>query len=272
MIHEEFFNKLSKTLRDANVTNTVVFSGDGNKFDFIIVSEPLKTVFIIDVKTNAGAHQLKSGMEFLKQSLVLLKEAKWNFVEFIYLDEEAKEHSRFVERQKYVLGPKTDFDEWWKNINLADMTKIMETEEKTLNDNSYVLICKALLSQMCLTSELITETNTTKKSCSSETHITKSNTEKIITLTGAQYSTLRNQHMKRVILASDFGTGKSLILKAKAKELLKIEERVVIVLFDDDKTKLQFLLNKKYDQEFQSFANFVKVEIIKTAGITIFCV
>ena len=120
---------------------------------------------------------------------------------------------------------------------------------------------------MCLISELITEANTTKKSCATE-----SNIEKIITPTLAQYSTLCNQHMKRVILASDFGTGKSLLLKAKAIELLKKEERVVIVLFDEDKIKSKFLLKTKYDQEFQSFGNFVKVEIIKTAGITIFCV
>ena len=76
--------------------------------------------------------------------------------------------------------------------------------------------------------------------------------------------------MKRVVFKSAYGTGKTLLIKEKAKELLEKKEKVVIVLFDNFKSVFQFLLKKNYDQEFKDFPNNVTVELIKCAGDTLF--
>jgi hypothetical protein len=68
---------------------------------------------------------------------------------------------------------------------------------------------------------------------------TEDNSEKIASLekqffwTKPQYTLLNDETKKRAIFISEFGTGKTALLRTKAKRLLERNEEVVIISFED---------------------------------------
>ena len=280
-VEEKVFNKFRKTLRDNSVKNTLVIHGwkDEGKgkgeYDFVIVSDPLKMVFLIEVKKSKkgkrkAAKQLPRGMDFFKQSLILPKEEKWNFVRVMYFENRIDVCPDCTE---FVLTPDTNLDEWWKNFEPINQEQ--HERESNWNECSYIQNCKFLLHQMFIQSQVITEADITKnsedffkKSCNADLHKTEADKKGFCFLTRVQFNLFHDPAKKRVIFSSAYGTGKTLLLKAKAKELLLKGEKVVIVLFDKFKSIFQFLLKKNYDQEFKAFANNVKVKLIKCQGNT----
>ena len=285
---EKFFNKLRKTLQTCNVKNTLVINGwkDTGKgggaereHDFVIISDPLKTVFLIEVKQNkrgrkSATQQLQSGMEFFNESLVLPEEEKWKFIRIMYFDEKNVASS---DCSVFVFTPETDLYDWWKGFEVYLQKQKKLEKVSSLNEHSYVQNCKFLLHQMFQQSQIITEADLSKsseefikKSCNTDMQINETDKKGLCFLTRVQFSLFHDPFKKRVVFNSAYGTGKTLLLKAKAKELLLKGEKVVIVLFDKFKTIFQFLLKKNYDLEFKAFAHNVKVELIKCAGETIF--
>ena len=96
---------------------------------------------------------------------------------------------------------------------------------------------------------------------------TEQKTEEISSLlkrffwTVPQYSILKDDSQKRVIFMSDFGTGKTSLLKAKAKILLGQKKNIVFISFEDKESHQDSLLTIQLKDEFQS-----KVHSIRGSG------
>ena len=306
-VEEKVFNKLRKALKNSNVKNTLVINGwevmgrkktgkeldvyldhevkdpliKRREHDFLIISDPLKTVFHIEAKKSkkerhSAAQQLQSGLEFFTQYFVLPKQGKWNFVRIMYIGEKIDVCRNCHE---FVFTPDTNLDEWWKKLEPQNQEKRSLEKDSSLDECSYIQNCKFLLHQLFKKSQVITEADITDnsedfigKSCDPDMHKNEKDKKGSCFLTRVQHSLLNDPSMKRVMFNSAYGTGKTLLIKSKAKELLLKGEKVVIVLFDDVKTTFQFLLKKNYDQEFEEgpCKDNVKVVIIKSAGDIIF--
>jgi hypothetical protein len=89
------------------------------------------------------------------------------------------------------------------------------------------------------------------------------------TLASAQYNVLKNEEKRRVIFCSPFGTGKTILLKAKAKELLARKERVVFIIFGDKDSSRESLLTITYRSEFENISN-ASIEFLKGPGNLIY--
>jgi type II secretory pathway predicted ATPase ExeA len=61
---------------------------------------------------------------------------------------------------------------------------------------------------------------------------------------------LKNEAKKRVMFVSDFGTGKTSLLRTKAKQLLDRNEEVVIISFEDKDSSQDSLLTNMLRAEF----------------------
>ena len=57
------------------------------------------------------------------------------------------------------------------------------------------------------------------------------------------------------MFTSPFGTGKTILLKAKAKKLLDIDEKVVLVIFNEPNLPADSVLTFMYRSEFENFSN-----------------
>ena len=313
-VEEKVFNKLRKVLSNFGVKNTLVINGwevrrskkkgknlevevedpliKKREHDFLIISDPLKTVFHIEAKKNknekkSAAQQLQSGLEFFKEYLVLPEEEKWNFVRIMYIDETIDVCGNCHE---FVFTPNTNLDEWWisfelktqeqrsnEKVELLNLEQRSQEKDSSMNECSYVQNCKFLLHQMFKQSQVITEADITDnsedfidKSCNTDMHKNEKDKKGSCFLTRVQFDLFHDPSMKRIVFNSAYGTGKTLLIKAKAKELLRNGQKVVIVLFDTVKTSFQFLLKKNYDQEFKDNTKKLKVELIKSAGDTIY--
>ena len=77
-----------------------------------------------------------------------------------------------------------------------------------------------------------------------------SSLEKKIFWTSAQFSILNDKSKKRVILMSDFGTGKTTLIKTKAKQLLMEGKEVIFISFEDSETNGDSLLFMALRSEF----------------------
>jgi type II secretory pathway predicted ATPase ExeA len=81
--------------------------------------------------------------------------------------------------------------------------------------------------------------------------------EKIATLekrffwTLPQFTLLNDEAKKRVLFISDFGTGKTSLLRAKAKQLLAKGEQVVIISIEDRESSTESLLTIQLRAEFE---------------------
>ena len=193
---EKFFNKLRKTLQTCNVKNTLVINGwkDTGKgggaereHDFVIISDPLKTVFLIEVKQNkrgrkSATQQLQSGMEFFNESLVLPEEEKWKFIRIMYFDEKNVASS---DCSVFVFTPETDLYDWWKGFEVYLQEQKKLEKVSSLNEHSYIQNCKFLLHQMFQQSQIITEADLSKsseefikKSCNTDMQINETDIER----------------------------------------------------------------------------------------------
>ena len=65
-----------------------------------------------------------------------------------------------------------------------------------------------------------------------------------------QFTILNDESKKRVIFMSDFGTGKTTLIKAKAKQLLNRGKKVIIISFEDKGSTADSLLMISLKSEF----------------------
>ncbi len=169
--------------------------------------------------------------------------------------------------QQFVAGPNWNFSIWWKDIEalLAPQNSLESTE-------TYTDIVKFLLHQMLMQKDCLTDSDITNYSQEKIERI--STLENIFFWNNIQFSLLTNITKKRVVFASTFGTGKTSCIKAKAEQLLKENQKVVIVVFQDGDTSKDSLLKKAYEIHFQGIAGQHKegitIESIRGTGVIIF--
>ena len=93
---------------------------------------------------------------------------------------------------------------------------------------------------------------------------TEEKTEKIASLdkrffwTLPQFNILKDDSKKRVIFMSDFGTGKTSLLRAKAKMLWDQNQKIVIISFEDKESSQESILTVQLKTEFPSNVHTLK--------------
>jgi hypothetical protein len=235
---EAVYNQLRKSLQENGIKNTVVINSWKDKltqksaaaeFDFLIVSAPFQTIFHIEVKrtctksnTDKAAEQLESGLKLIRNTIPFPGKKNWKYVRLIYFGQDKQKKSIFcAECQKYIIGPSKDI---WSEI-----TKNSEQPSQAKSSNkTYLSILKFLLYEMfkqescATTQQLIEETRKTSDEMST--------TKNIFFWSKEQLKVIKaTKDAMRVALTSEFGTGKTILVKEKAKEILGlIEEKETI--------------------------------------------
>ena len=249
------------------------------EFDFVIVSEPLKRIIHIEVKSSystlnqeKGSEQLKKLLDFAMENLPFPEEEGWNYNRFLYFGR-GKERQIPVketintcpECQLFVLDFGKNLDEWWNEISQP----IDISLPNVASTSTYIQICKFLLHQMFQQGQCVTQNDIIRHT--EETTLAIVTFENIIFWSNEQYSLMNDAQKTRVIFTSSFGTGKTTLIKAKAKELLKKNCKVTFVLFEEADTSQETLLKKTYQFEFPE-AQFPGASIISVKGSgNIFC-
>jgi hypothetical protein len=231
---EAVYNQLRKSLQENGIKNTVVINSWKDKltqksaaaeFDFLIVSAPFQTIFHIEVKrtctksnTDKAAEQLESGLKLIRNTIPFPGKKNWKYVRLIYFGQDKQKKSIFcAECQKYIIGPSKDI---W-----SDITKNSEQPSQAKYSNTtYLRILKFLLYEMfkqescATTQQLIKETRKISDAMST--------TKNIFFWSKEQFKVIKaTQVAKRVALTSEFGTGKTILLKEKAKEIVVIKDK-----------------------------------------------
>ncbi len=280
---EKVFNNLRTSLYENNVKNTVVINGFKDKgpsgmetgeFDFLIVSAPLQTIIHIEVKrtcsqntSNSAAKQLDRGLKLFQDKIPFPEKEEWKYVRMMCFGIDDQKQSIFCsECQSYALGPTTDvWTEITKNIKRAD--------QATTSTETYLNILKYILYEMfkqessVTTQQLIKETKKTSDAMSTMKNIFFWSKEQLNIIKAARDA-------KRVAFTSEFGTGKTILLKEKAKEIVMQEEirtfeEIKAEKFQQEKNKIIFVifegtevdtnLKLQYEKDFEQFRQYVKV-------------
>ena len=85
-----------------------------------------------------------------------------------------------------------------------------------------------------------------------------SSLDKNIFWTSAQFSILNDDSKKRVIFMSDFGTGKTTLIRTKAKQLLMERNAVIIISFEDRRSTSESLLTALLKAEFGNIVHSLR--------------
>jgi hypothetical protein len=182
IVEEKVFNNLRTNLQETNVKNTVVINGfkekgpsgmETGEFDFFIVSEPLQTIFHIEVKrtcsqntADSAAKQLDRGLKLFQDKIPFPAEDNWKYIRMMCFGIDGEKHSIFCpECQKYVLGPNKDV---WTEITKTIQQPVLAKA----STQTYLNILKYLLFEMfkqescATTQQLIKETRKTSDAMS----------------------------------------------------------------------------------------------------------
>ncbi len=282
---EKVYNQLRKSLQENGIKNTVVINSWKDKltqkstaaeFDFLIVSEPFQTIFHVEVKRTCtkqnsakAAEQLENGIKVINSNIQFPKNKQWKYAKLIYFGRDDKKQSFFCsECHKFLIGPCSDI---WSEIT-KNSTQPPQTDS---SKQTYQNILKFLLFEMfkqesCATNQqLIEETRKTTDAMST--------TKNIFFWSKEQLNIIKaTKDAKRVALTSEFGTGKTILLKEKAKELIQTETRNICEFKGNEAEKSQQEKNKiifvifeaanvdtnlklECEKDFEHFRNYVKV-------------
>ncbi len=278
---EKVFDKLQSALEKCKTKDTVVISGwnvnlKGQKsceFDFLIVSEPLKTVFQIEVKKThtqksrkSAREQLEKGKQMFEARISFPKQENWKYVKvmFFALNEKKEDFisSKFqfcLNCQSYILGPGTDFSDWWKQMNFNLTVLESQPPSSPLNRNIYTQTVQFLTRQMYIQGDCFTNQNLLDYT---EEKIEKISTpEKLFFWSKAQYLLYNDSRNKRMVFISPFGTGKTTLLKSMSRRLLENGEKVTFIFWENES-----LLQKTYYEEFKIFSGHVQILNLKCKG------
>ncbi len=293
---EKVFNKLQSTLENLGIKDTIVISGwnithpypkeDCCEFDFLIVSEPLRTVFQIEVKLTQNSNnrkdageQLKKGLHITQSRIPFPKQEDWKYAQamFFAFDKKGKvfnsqcngcqsviEHlcnSPFCKDcQSYILGPETDLSVWWEQMTSKLSNEESQSSPTPLNINIYTQTVQFFTRQMYLQQDCFTNQNLLDYT---EKKIEKISTpEKLFFWSKAQYILFNDSRNKRMVFISPFGTGKTTLLKAMARKLLERGENVTLIFWDNES-----LLQMAYHEDFKIFKDQIQIFLLKCKGI-----
>ncbi len=249
-----------------------------NEYDFLIISEPLHSIIHIEVKRKVyfysqppvtpggrkgleipqekAAEQLANGFDLFQKKIPFSRSKDWQYVQVMYcefavnLDSSDKNEEPFVAKdycercRKFFLGPETDFSKWWFEISdeiNRNQKSLRKDDEKT---ETYLNILKYLLHQMyrqedCATAgQLVQETSKVSEEL---TFFWSKEQLKVLNSTS---------QTNKVVFTSGFGTGKTITLMTKVKELIGKNEEVMVIIFEgsNDKTILRTLYEDKFEE------------------------
>jgi hypothetical protein len=295
MEEENVYDKLRECLKKNNVKNTVVINGwkdkgtgkldeshplyrEQKEFDFLIVSQPNQTIIHIEVKRTcsesnmrSAKKQLENGLKMFQKSIPFPRVQKWKYSRVIYFGlaeqdicfeqqslNQSKEEQPFenhcLKCKNFIIGPKTDLSCWWNEL-IECLSQPITEKVQEQSDDTYLNALRFLLHQMykqqdCATiGQLIKETHLiSDKICTPET---------IMFWSKEQYKALKDFKDKKVVLTSGFGTGKTILIKAKAKELVMSGQNVVIVIYETTTEKT--ILRTEYELFFQNEKTATKI-------------
>jgi hypothetical protein len=262
---EAVYNKLRKCLKENKVKNTVLINGwkdNGGKdrtqkeFDFLIVSQPSQTIIHIEVKKTCSQSQFKSASLQLENGLKMFQKAlpfpgigKWKYTKVIYFGLDANEQTfenKCLQCKNFVIGPKTDLNLWWNELD-ESLPKEIAERVKEQQDETYLNVLRFLLYQMYKQQDCTTINQLVQ--LTSETSDKICNADTIMFWSKEQYKTLHDLSNHRVAFTADYGTGKTILIQSKANELLKTTtNKVVIVIFEA--TLEETLLRNTYGKVF----------------------
>ncbi len=269
-VEEKVFDKIGAALKKLKIKDTVVFNGwnvtKKCEFDFLIVSEPLKTIFQIEIKrrrTNddrkKAATQLKKGFDLFSSTIPFNVNNNWKYVRAMYFgwDKKGKEfnscdYGYCYFCQSHILGPNTDFEVWWEQMteNITNEDNVHQQNEDDQSRTVYLDIVWYLICRLYLQRETITKQEILKQTL--QNIESTSTPEKLFFWSRIQFSLLTDVTKTRVAFISEYGTGKTILLKAKAKQLAsKPKERVVFVFIKD--IEKETLLQCSYKEELKGY-------------------
>ena len=185
--------------------------------DFVIASWKRKHIYIIESKYNPTkdvSDQLKRAKEYFEKYFGKLLE-DWNIVLCVYFHT-CKENVYFCEDCKpFVLTKDTNFSEWWTSH--ADHPDLLHLDGKT--SRNYKLFKYLLFSQHAH-KEPVSKAEFANKL--HDTIISKiGKKENIILWSKEQFAINQNKDTKHLLIMGPFGSGKTILLKEKAKEVAK---------------------------------------------------
>jgi hypothetical protein len=207
------------------------------EFDFLIVSKPLQTIFHLEVDrtcskntSDNAAKQLDRGLKMVQDNIPFPEQENWKYVRLMYFEFNYKKNSIVCpECQKFVLGPTKDI---W-----VEITKKIENPTNEIQSKStYLNILKMFLYDMfkqetsATTEQLIKETRKISEPMRTSKNIFFWSKEQLNVIKATKYA-------KRVALTSEFGTGKTILLKEKAKKILGKTKKEKRKMKDEDEAK-----------------------------------
>jgi hypothetical protein len=297
---ENIYNNIRTGLQLNDTHNTVVINGWKyqvtkkilkGEFDFLIVSEPLKTIFHIEVKKSysetsckEAAEQLERGLKLFQETIPFPEVEHWTYVRMMYFgfdnqQQPFKNSNGWCRCKNFVLGPSEDI---WTDILKTVGKPALANPSK----NTYLNVLKFLLYEMhkqecgATTEQLIKETRKTSEAMTTMDNIFFWSKDQLKVIKATKDA-------KRVAFTSEFGTGKTCLLKAKANEIIQeikrkkymerskevkksnpkeeaknsnlIKEEIEIVFVIFEGANIDSNLKLSIEKEFQKFSAFVKV-------------
>jgi len=266
-----------------------------NEYDFFIISEPLHAIIHIEVKRKMwiysqppddipankkglevpqekAAEQLANGYDLFQKNIPFSKNKDWQYVQVMYFglavnideqDEQPFDNKDYCENcRKVILGANTDFCEWWSKISKdiqSNQKSLQKDDEKT---ETYLDILKYLLHQMYRQEDCATDGQLVQE--------TSKVSEKVALFWSKDQLKVLNSKSQcnRVAFTSGFGTGKTITLVTKAKELIGKREKVVIIIFEGNNDKT--ILRTELENQFEKLSGNAKIFGISGIKGTIF--
>ncbi len=287
MEEEKVYNNLRANFQKNNIRNTLVINGWKDQptkrsltgeSDFLIVSEPYQTIFHVEVKKtysesncDKAAEQLARGLKLIQATIPFPEEEKWKYVRMMYFgfDNQNKtfqNNNACSTCKQFVFGPSEDI---WAEVSKAVEKPGLANPSNKTNINILKFLLFNMFKQECgaTTKQLIKETRKTSDAMTTMKNILFWSKEQLNVINATRET-------KRMAFASEFGTGKTVLLKAKARELLGVKEhkeseksknlkkqekfpqshqynqKVVIAIFEG--TTADIALKLEYEKQFQN--------------------
>ena len=237
------------------------------EFDFLIVTESLQTIIHIEAKRSKtvlnkdkAAEQLQKGLHFAKENLPFPENERWKYTRVLYFGS-GKEGKNTTDDpftccpdcKPFVIDSQTNIPEWCSHMSSGISASIPTIQSAS----TYILMCKFLLHQMFQQGQCVTQNDIIKYT--EETSDAIFTPQNIIFWSNEQFKLLNDSQLTRICFISPFGTGKTTLIKAKARELIEDGQNVTFVFFEEADSPKETLLQKTYLMEFPK-ASFVTLK------------
>jgi hypothetical protein len=263
------------------------------EFDFLIVSQPSQTIIHIEVKRTCtkidldkAKQQLNNGLKMFQETIPFPEKVNWKYVRVMYfafaqrggnVKTNKKEpnssdpptgdqpfENKCLKCKNFIIGPKTDLNLWWNEL-IHFVPQETTAKFQIQPNDTYLNIVRFLLHQMYKQQDCATTGHLVQLSSQTSDKICIADT--ILFWSKDQYKTLNDLTNHRVAFTSVYGTGKTILIQAKAKYLLKTKtSKVVIVIFETSNEET--ILTKTFKTLFGNTAT--KIEKIINKGEMVF--